>query len=243
MQAARPLCALQFATTSDYSHNLDFLLNALATSDTHAIIVAPEVCLTDFAYDNFEAAIAFSQEALPELLEAVTTQLFIFTMLERREDGVYNVAKVLHQGKVIHEQAKSKLFKLGDEHHYFSEGNEKEILLFELEGIKIGILICFELRFKHLWMQVEGADIIAITARWGKLRSDAFETLSRGLALMNQCYVIATDASNDECSGRSGIISPMGDEVRNGNATCLSVQYNQKEIKRMRRYLDVGIHG
>lgn len=242
-QNARVLCALQFATSSHYPDNLKLLLEALTEADPHAIIVAPEVCLTDFAYDNFEAAIAFSQEALTTLLQSINDQVLIFTMLERRNDGVYNVAKVLHQGKVIHQQTKSKLFKLGDEHHYFTQGDEEGIVLFEFEGIKIGILICFELRFKHLWMRLDGADIIAVTARWGKLREAAFQTLCEALAIINQCFVIASDASNAACTSRSGIIMPMGKAMRNGNTTCLSMVYEQKEIKRIRRYLDVGING
>lgn len=237
----RTLCALQFATTDHYPSNLQFLLQAIQNCAKNAIIVAPEVCLTDFAYDDFDAATRFSHDALETILKHIHNQVLIFTMLVKREDGVYNVAKVIHQGRVIHEQAKTKLFKIGNEHHYFKAGSEDDVTLFECDGIKIGILICFELRFKHLWQKLEGADLICVTARWGKLRSDAFRLLTRSLSTMNQCYVLASDASNENCTSMSGIISPMESEKRNGNAPCLCMSYNQKEIKRIRRYLDVGI--
>jgi hypothetical protein len=65
--------------------------------------------------------------------------------------------------------------------------------------------------------------------------------LTKSLAIINQCYVVAADALNDECSKMSGIITPMGEEKRNGNKPCLEVPYNAKEIAKMRRYMDVGI--
>ena len=241
--SSRTLSTLQFTTTDNYSQNLQTLRTHLHNTADDAIVVAPEVCLTDFAYDNFEEAIAFSQEALELLLLEVKNRVLIFTMLEHQGDGVFNVVKVLHQGEVIHQQSKSKLFKLGNEHHYFRSGVVNDIAVFEVDGIKIGILVCFELRFKELWIQLEGADIICVTARWGAPRSEAFRLLSSALSVVNQCYVLASDASNTECTSLSGIISPMGTDSRNGNAPCLSVAYNQKEIKRIRRYLDVGIHG
>ena len=104
-----------------------------------------------------------------------------------------------------------------------------------------GLMICFELRFKQYWQDLEGADIILVPARWGRIRSDNFKVLSESLAVMNQCYVLAADASNEDCTAMSGIISPFGKAVRNGNNLCLLDSYDKQEIRRMRRYLDVGI--
>jgi len=52
---------------------------------------------------------------------------------------------------------------------------------------------------------------------------------------------MASDASNDDCTSMSGIITPFGKDQRNGNNLCLKEPYDAKEIKRMRRYLAVGI--
>ena len=243
MTSKRPVATLRFATLPDYTTNLDTLVTALESLPSNAVVVAPEVCLTGFDYEHFDAAAAFAQKALERLLALPGEQILVLTMIERREDGIYNVAKVLHRGRVVHEQAKVKLFKLGDEHSHFSPGSEEEIVPFEIEGIRLGILICFELRFKSLWQQLEGCDIIAVPAQWGRLRSEHFVTLSEALAVMNQCYVLASDAANEETSGQSGIISPFGAVQRNGNVLCLEGEYSQKEVQRMRRYLDVGING
>jgi hypothetical protein len=60
---------------------------------------------------------------------------------------------------------------------------------------------------------------------------------------MNQCYVLAADASNEDCTSMSGIITPFGKTARNGNALCLLSTYDKQEIRKMRKYLDVGIQG
>lgn len=203
--------------------------------------MAPEVCLTGFDYENILAALAFGEEATQALQKASTHKTIILTMLETYEGEVFNFVKVFHKGEVVHKRAKARLFRFGEEHKYMSEGSDDMIETIELDGIKIALLICFELRFKELWKKTEGADIIAVPSWWGVLRSEHFKVLTQALAVMNQCYVIASDSSNEECSKMSGIIMPQGEVQRNGNKPCLKLLYNKKEIALMRRYMDVGI--
>lgn len=162
-------------------------------------------------------------------------------MLERRDGEIFNFAKIFHNGEVVFERAKAKLFRFGDEHKYMSEGNGDEIKIIEIDGVKIGVLICFELRFKDFWQKLEGCDIIAVPSWWGVLRTEHFKVLTQALAIMNQCYVVASDSQNSECTKMSGIIKPHGEVMRNENRACLEVVYEKKEILSMRRYMDVGI--
>ena len=238
----RPLCSLRFDTAGTYETTLSLLSQLIAATPEDAVVVAPEVCLTGFDYEHFEAAADFAPRAIAALLPLSEGRIIVLTLIERREEGIYNVAKVLHGGQVVHEQAKSRLFRLGDEHEYFREGAEEEVSLFEVDGLKLGILICFELRFKSLWQRLEGADIIAVPAQWGRLRSGHFVTLTEALAVMNQCYVVASDSADPEMSGLSGIVSPFGEVRRNGNIPCLEGIYDEKEVLKMRRYLDIGIN-
>ena len=241
-QNEHTLCSLLFKTTPHYNTNLQTLLNLINSQKEKSIIVAPEVCLTGFDYDNFDAATSFAKEATKALTKASHNKTVILTMIEKKENEVFNMAKVFHHGKVVHKRAKAKLFRLGDEHKYFSEGSSKEIEIVEVDGIKIALLVCFELRFKELWQQVEGADIIAIPSWWGVLRTEHFKSLTQALAIMNQCYVVASDSMNDECSKMSAIITPQGEVSQNGENNALCISYKHKELKLMRRYLDVGIH-
>ena len=235
------LCSLSFETTNDYNANLQRLLEFIKESKKNSIIVAPEVVLTGFDYENFEAVIAFTPFAIEAIKKATINKTVILTIIEKRDGDVYNFAKVFHNGTVIYERPKVKLFKFGGEEKYFKEGNTKEIDFVVVDGIKIAILICFELRFKELWLQCEGADIIAVPAWWGKIRSEHFKILTQSLALMNQCYVVASDSKNDECTKISAIITPNSMAYYNGNTPCLKVEYKKKDISLMRRYMDVGI--
>jgi predicted amidohydrolase len=239
----RPLCSLAFSSEANsYDENLAALLSLAKNAPANALIVFPEVAVTNFDYEHFDAAAAYAAVITTALSEAAGEQIIAATMIEKRKDGrIYNVAKVFHRGRVIHEQAKAELFKFGGEHDYFAAGDESGIVIFEADGLKIGILICFELRFKRLWQQLEGADIILVPAQWGRLRSQNFVSLTNALAVMNQCYVVASDVKNSDTSGMSGIITPFGAERRNGEALCLEENFSEKEVRKMRRYLDVGI--
>ncbi|MDD4882860.1 carbon-nitrogen hydrolase family protein [Sulfuricurvum sp.] len=237
----RPVVSLCIETDTDFHANLNQLLRLIERSEEDAIIVAPEVALSGFAYERFDEAAAFTDHALQQLQERTGNRLVIFTAISKKGDAFYNTAYALHNGIILHSQDKSKLFALGAEHEHFRPGEEGEIAPFEFDGIKIGILICFELRFKALWQQLEGCDIIAVPAQWGKLRLDHFVTLTNALALMNQCFVIASDAANEETTGMSGIITPFGGEIRNHGNLSTTSRYEERTVLSMRRYLNVGI--
>ncbi len=179
--------------------------------------------------------------AIAEIKKVSQDKIIILTIIEKRGDEVFNFAKIFHNGEVVYERAKARLFRFGGEHEYFSEGESRHVEIVEVAGIKIAVLICFELRFKELWKMCEGADVIATPSWWGVLRSEHFKAFTKTLAIMNQCYVVASDSLNEDCTKMSAIINPQGEVQFNGNKPCLEVTYNKKEIALMRRYMDVGI--
>jgi len=235
------LCSLLFKTTPNYNDNLQTLLTLITQTPENSIVVAPEVCLTAYDYDNFDAVTDFAPTAIQEIKKASINKIVILTIIEKRGNEIFNFAKVFHNGEVVYERAKARLFRFGDEHKYMSEGADEAIKIIEVNGIRIAIFICFELRFKELWQKSEGADIIAVPSYWGVLRTEHFKSLTQALAIMNQCYVVASDSQDEECTKMSGIITPQGEVQRNGNKPCLEVPYSKNEITVMRRYMDVGI--
>lgn len=235
------LISLLCKTEDSYEYNLQELLKHIKKSPDKSLIVAPEVCLTGFDYANLESTCAFALRATTKIEEISKNKIIILTMLEKRDDKVYNMAKVFYDGRVIYERAKARLFRIGDEHKFMEEGSDEEFKIIEVLGMKIAILICFELRFKELWKKAEGADIIAVPSWWGKPRTEHFQIFTQTLAVMNQCYVVASDSLNEECTQKSSIISPRGEVLFNEDRVSLEVLYKQKEIDVMRRYIDVGI--
>jgi len=235
------LITLQFKTTSNYQTNLDKLTTLINQCEKNSIIVAPEVCITGYDYDNFEKSINFSNTIIGQLLYLSQNKTICTTIITKRDNKVFNTLYIFNNNQIIHTQDKVKLFKFGNEDKYFESGDMNKIKIIDINGIKIASLICFELRFIDIWQQIKGADIILIPAMWGKLRKQNFESLTNALSIMNQCYVIAADSSNDDMASSSGIINPFGKELRDDNKELISMNFDNKEIKKMRKYMNVGI--
>lgn len=233
------LCSLLFQTTQTYDSNLQTLLALIEKAKPNSLIVAHEVCLTGFDYANLEDAANFASNAIEKLKIASKNKIIILTMLEEENGKIYNNAKIFYGGEVLYSRAKARLFQLGNEDKYMQSGDDDSVEIIEVAGIKIAVLICFELRFRELLERCEGADVIAIPSWWGVLRSEHFKTLTKSLAIMNQCYVVASDALNSECSGLSAIINPNGEPAYNKEEASLSKEYLEKEILFMRRYIKI----
>jgi len=207
---------IDFSPTHDYQQNLDLLVNKIENSDAK-LILASEVIVTDFDYKNFKKANEFTNIIKETILPLSKNKIICFTLIEDNK----NTAYVFYQNKIVY---KIKLF--GYEKKYFQEGtNEPEI--FEIEGIKFAILICFEIRFIEYWQKIKGVDIILIPAMWGLERREHLKTLSNALALNLQSFVIVSDG----LAKASNIITPWGEEL--GKTSDINLNYIKKIRKRL----------
>jgi len=227
----------QLPSKKRYQENLDKLQDLLDIHEDKEIIVIPEVYLTAYDYEHLSTAAKFSLKALKMLKAQVNEQIAVITLILEDGDYFVNQSVVIHKHKVVHRQNKYKLFRLGDEDLYFLPGKAKKIVPFEIEGVKYAILICFELRFKDLWKQIEGADVVFIPARWGLLRKKHLEILSSALAVMNQCYVLVANSADRDMARSSAIISPGGNVIMDDNKEVIEGVVDFREIKKMRRYI------
>jgi predicted amidohydrolase len=232
---------LQLKSSSSYKKNLEQLLDYIRENQNRDLIMAPEVYLTAYDYDNFEEAVAFYDTAMEAILPLVSTQILVFTIIRKESDRVVNQAVVIHNHKVVYKQNKYKLFRIGDEHRYFEAGEIEEIKHFEIGGVSFALIICFELRFKELWRRLESVDIVLIPAMWGKPRKRHLEVLSQALAVMNQSFVVVCNSANDDMASSSAIISPWGDVVMDDDAESISHTIDLKDIKRTRRLIPMQI--
>lgn len=231
------VASLQLPSHKRYQKNLDTLLFYLQEHQDKHIVLAPEVFLTSYDYEHMATAAKFSAKALKILKKEVGNQIVVLTLILEEGDAFVNQAVVIHKHKIIHKQEKVKLFKLGDEDLYLKAGRRKKIKPFEIDGVTYAILICFELRFKELWKQVEGVDVVLIPARWGKIRKKHLEVLSQALAVMNQCYVLVSNSSDADMASSSAIISPAGKTIMDDHAEVIEGSIDFREIKKMRRYI------
>jgi predicted amidohydrolase len=84
---------------------------------------------------------------------------------------------------------------------------------------------------------VEGVDVVIVPAQWGKIRKIHLEVLSRALAVMNQCYVLVSNASNSDMASSSALISPTGEVTQDDTQEAIEATIDFREIKKMRRYI------
>ncbi len=230
--------ALQMPNLIPYRRNLDRLLSHLDSLSDHDIILAPEVSMTDYDYDNLEKAAAFGREVEAALRERVGDQILGLTLLTAHEDGRYtNDAVIIHDHRVVHRQSKHKLFVLGEEDRHLAAGSAEGVRLFEIDGVRYGVLICFELRFKDLWQRLEGADVILVPSQWGLPRKRHLEILAPALAVMNQAYVIVANSAREDMAASSAIYSPGGGVIREDMSERIAGEIDLGLLKKMRRYI------
>ncbi len=240
--SSKELIALQFPFFEDrYTQNLEKLVSLVQKAPADSVVLAPELCLTNFSFDRMEQAADFGREALPTLLDLSREKILSLTMTEKIGNHYYNSAKIFHNGKEVHSQPKVKLFTLGNEERYFTPGTPEKVQIVEIEGIRYAILICFEIRFIQLWQRIQGADIILIPALWGRLRKAHLEAITGAMAIINQAYVLLSDSANDDMAASSGIVTPFGDAYRDDRSEYISHIADLREVKKMRRYMDIGL--
>ena len=236
------LIALQIKTTSNFQNNLEYLINLINSCEENSLILAPELALSGFAYENMKEAAQFSVKAIEEIKEISINKTIALTFIINNEGKFFNTLCIFHNQAIIHTQSKVQLFPLGNELEYFSAGNEEDIKIIEINGLKIATLICFELRFPKLWEKIKGADIILNPAMWGIKRKDHYETISKSLALVNQCFVIACNSANDNMAKGSAIINPFGIVKKDDNLEIIEEKFDLDEIKKVRTYINIGLN-
>lgn len=147
------------------------------------------------------------------------------TVPELGEDGrIYNTAYVFdRQGNQIAKHRKMHLFDINvKDGQYFRESDTlaagDEITVFETEFGKIGLCICYDLRFPELarLMVDAGAELIIVPAAFNLTTGPAhWELLFRSRAVDNQVYIIGTAPARDMAAeyhswGHSLVVDPWG---------------------------------
>jgi predicted amidohydrolase len=235
------LISLQIKTSENFQDNLEHLKKLILSCEENSMILAPEIALTGFCYDRMEEASIFNETAIEEIRALAVNKTIALTFITKKDDKYFNTLHVFHNSKSIHSQSKMQLFPLGNELEYFSPGNEEDIKILDIDGIKVATLICFELRFPRLWEKIKGADIILNPAMWGLKRKDHYETISKSLALVNQCFVIASNSADEKMAKGSAIISPFGNVTKDDEKEIIIENIDLNEIKKVRKYINIGL--
>ncbi len=147
---------------------------------------------------------------------------------------------------------KRHLFRMGKEHLTMSQGNERKIV--ELNGWKINLQICYDLRFpvwsKNRYNNGEYEyDVLLYVANWPEVRKAAYLSLIPARAIENQCYVIwvnrtGYDGNGVLHSGDSMIADPYGKiiaQANPGTEQFVSVTLSKQKLEDFRKKFAVGM--
>src|SRR3989337_2065408 len=134
----------------------------------------------------------------------------------KKKNHVYDTSfLVTKSGKVISTYRKIHLYDaLG-----FRESNKmtpgSKISLPTRTSIgKLGMLICYDLRFPEMSRSLAsaGSEILVAPSAWvqGKMKEEHWITINKTHAIENGCYVIAPDQVGNIYCGRSIVVDPFG---------------------------------
>ncbi|HEX9080419.1 MAG TPA: carbon-nitrogen family hydrolase [Desulfuromonadaceae bacterium] len=213
--------AIQFnVKQGDVDANLAYVRTALtraAAGGAH-LAVLPEMWSTGFAYKNLNDLALRTQGVVDELLELSRSLKLVICGSMPEPDGegkVFNTVFLADNGRLAGVYRKMHLFSLLGEDRAFAAGDSW--LLADTSLGKVGVIICYDLRFPELSrrLAVEGARVICVPAQWPKPRQEHWRTLVRARAIENQLFVVACNACGPigklDLFGMSMIVDPKGD--------------------------------
>jgi len=110
---------------------------------------------------------------------------------------------------------KYHLFTSGGENLHFTRGDQRVVV--EWRGVRIMLLVCYDLRFPVWTRNKKDYDLILYAANWPLSRQNVWNTLLRARAIENQCYVVGVNrVGNDpycHYSGESVVIDSFGNPL------------------------------
>ena len=184
------------------------------------IIICPEVFTSGFKFKNLDEIVIANTEYLRkiQLICQSTKTAFLGTFFWREGRHTYNRAFFIDdEGNFLAIYDKQHLIPAFQEEKYLTPGRKNAV--FTYKGMRIGLAICYDLRFPELFRKYAAVevDLILLTAQWPQERIDHLISLSKARAIENQCYFVVVNATgqvgNTVMGGHSMVISPLGKTI------------------------------
>lgn len=229
---------------------LRMIKKAVSAKPKPDILILPEMWTTAYQLGNLSTTC--DQEGMPtnemiaEQAKEGRVNIVAGSYASSQERRIFNTAYVFNrQGNNIASYQKIHLFKLMDEHKYIESGDKH--CIFEIDGIKCGIIICYDLRFPELTrrLALEGIKLLFVPAQWPAARLEHWTTLLKARAIENQIFIAAVNragkSANDEFAGGSMLISPWGEVLAKGGFSeqIISGEINLGLIDEAKRRIDI----
>lgn len=207
-------------TWENKEKNKQKILSMISKVDGVELFVFPEMSLTGFTMKSKEMSETIQSDSFrffSSIAQEKSTNIFA-GIIERRNKRIYNT--------LIHIKPDGTLVKLYRKIHPFSYSSENENFnagvkpaLTKIKKWKIGLTICYDLRFPELFRKYgkKKAHLIVNIANWPDTRIEHWRTLLKARAIENQCYVVGVNRVGKDPKlnyvGFSSVFDPMGKEI------------------------------
>lgn len=241
---------LSFRDEEDKNTRISRVENIIQEAQPADLVLLPEVW--NIGYYSFERYMDESETLEGETVTRLSalakkngTYIFSGSFIEREGDKLYNTAVLLGpKGDICGSYRKIHLFGIGSEERKYLSAGEK-ITVVDTEFGKIGLSICYDLRFPelHRHLSAQGAEIILSCAAWGYPRVENWLILSRARAIENQCFYMtcgcAGTSYGNNYIGRSQAIDPWGNVVASAGEqeTIMKFEIDPKQVGKARQQL------
>lgn len=214
----------QFAVQPDWHENLGIcfdLIKRAAGKEADLLVLPEGILAQDMADPDLIPKTAqpldgaFITRLAAETLKYPTLTIAGCLPIPDGKDRFYNTLLVIKNGQIIAQYRKLHLYDA------FSHQESRSITagdslppLVEIAGFKVGLMICYDLRFPELARRLvlEGADALILPAAWvkGSGKEAHWDILVKARALENTCYMIAVGECGQRNIGNSMVVDPLG---------------------------------
>jgi predicted amidohydrolase len=239
------------------AHNLEDFERYIqwAVSDGAQLAVFPECAITGYVYESLDEALAVAEPVpgpVSERVAEITTRRAVYAvvgMLERVGDQCYNSALLSGPQGLEAVYRKTHLLCLGVDR--FTTPGDLGLRVHDLPFGRIGILICYDLRFPEpsRVLALAGAQAIVLPTNWPVSSSIQPDVFTRARAAENRMFVLAADRVGVERGarflGRSQAVDPGGkvlQEASHSEPDMLVLDIDLDEAARKRIVVRPGEH-
>lgn len=218
------------------------------------LCVLPELWSTSFLSSLDDDALRQSAAAERDLCEISATHglVIVGSCVEVDAGEVFNTAHVYERGRCLGSYRKIHLFSPNLEHRSHALGQAP--LVVETSLGRLGVLICYDLRFPELarYYFHRGVEMLVVPCQWPEARAHHWRTLLRARAIENEFFVIGCNRTGQEPSLKNGetlafpgdgrIIDPTGEVLvaGSGEAGAIVAPVELRKVRMMRRILPIA---
>lgn len=210
--------------------NLEACLSRLeeAVARGCSLVVLPECASSGYVFASADEALPHAEEVpgpFVDALAGVCGRLDLHCvsgLLEREGDVLHNTAVLVGPDGLVGRYRKSHLPYLGVDR--FVEAGD-EVAVFETPLGRIGIEICYDLRFPEVTrlLALAGADVVALPTNWPMAARANADILTRARAYENRVFLLVANRVGRERAtefcGWSQICDVRGERVAEAGAS------------------------